>query len=463
MANHYPQQPNLVNPVYSNTVASPTPSARMNQAMLSPAAANTAPIFGPSVQIASQQQQGPQQPGYNCAMNSPLHSPMQQPANVGPMPVQVHANAMPMNMNPCHIGQPTYQQQHQHQQHQQQHQHQQQQQHHHQQHQGYPQTAGTNMQGASMVNVQMGYNGFNSTAPMMNTGNGYVPVNPCNGNGYLNTACNQQNGAVVVAGAACSNNQGQQGNNWSCQGYANVVPNQNATTPFQPSIGWNNQAAPAVTVGQPMNNASNSQAAVQQQQQQYSNMQPMNGTNGMNYNYSRPPLYGQVATAIQCQDVSQSQDASRVRTQEVAQVQAQPQVVSQVQATPTIGTAAAANAQSSATPANMRPETYQRTLEYVQQCQTWTTGDSVKAAKENKPPQGTVTEAAGNAVKSAETTARPALLSPGQDAVSSSTDRPDAANADQAVAANTSNMVVHDMNTSLNSLMQETRFLQMIQ
>jgi hypothetical protein len=122
----------------------------------------------------------------------------------------------------------------------------------------------------------------------------------------------------------------------------------------------------------------------------------------------------------------------------------------------------------------MRPETYQRTLEYVQQCQSWSsTGDGNnggRAAKENKPPQQQQQQQPGacepQMTKTAETAAvGRALLSPGQDAVSSSTDRQEAAAAAAAalLPSSANNMVVNDMNTSLNSLMQENRFLQMIQ
>ena len=234
-------------------------------------------------------------------------------------------------------------------------------------------------------------------------------------------------------------------NNWQqCQGYVNNMPNQNATSmPFQPNVAWNNQVPAAMSLhpnGHMYPNAA---------------MHQINA-NAMNYNYQRPPAYNsQVPTAIQCQDVSQSQDASRAR--EAAQAQAQ-------------GPSAAAPAAApltqvqgqTAAPGNMRPETYQRTLEYVQQCRSWT-GDNIKAAKENKPPQAAET-AASNATAKTNDNAVRALLSPGQDAVSSSTDRQDTSSAAAApMASNASNMVVHDMNTSLNSLMQETRFLQMIQ
>ena len=423
MANNYAHQ-SVASPAYSNAGVSPTPSARMNQSMQSPAAAATAPIFGSSACHPAQQQG--QQQLYNCPMNSP----MQQQPNM--MPVQQHV----MNMAQCNMAQATYPQQQ----------------------QGYSQAGNNVMQPvpmANMSNMQMAYNTFNGNmqqacnnqSAVMNNGN-YVALNQCGGhvtanNGFVNAPCPPCN--HQGAPAAVCNNQMQTPNNWQqCQGYVNNMPNQNATSmPFQPNVAWNNQVPAAMSL-QP-NGHMYPNAAMHQI-----------NANAMNYNYQRPPAYNsQVPTAIQCQDVSQSQDASRAR--EAAQAQAQ-------------GPSAAAPAAApltqvqgqTAAPGNMRPETYQRTLEYVQQCRSWT-GDNIKAAKENKPPQAAET-AASNATAKTNDNAVRALLSPGQDAVSSSTDRQDTSSAAAApMASNASNMVVHDMNTSLNSLMQETRFLQMIQ
>jgi hypothetical protein len=225
----------------------------------------------------------------------------------------------------------------------------------------------------------------------------------------------------------------------------------------------------------------NNNTSPMQMQQQSNGVEAMTNNYAASNNYQPcpPPPYtsnNMPTTAIQCQDVSQSQDFNRTREAANAAASVTPLVGNGAAA------AAAAAASSPAAPGNMRPETYQRTLEYVQQCQTWATGDNAKATKENKPPQvGVCAPQSGPAAKMTETTTTAAtaatatvtvgraLLSPGQDAVSSSTDRQEAAVAAAAAllpsASNQSsnNMVVHDMNTSLNSLMQENRFLQMIQ
>ena len=305
------------------------------------------------------------------------------------------------------------------------------------------------------------------------------PCSPCTGHHHHHVA------------PVCNNNPAAVGNNWQCYPTAVANQQQQQMSPFQQQQNgtWMNNAMP------PHGQMNGQQQ--QQQQQQTAMMYPIqmqqhqtNGPEAMNnyqaavnnYQPCPPPPYNAttnnnaVVTAIQCQDVSQSQDFNRTRAQEaVSAAAATPQTPC---AAPSIQSQIGSGATAGASPAtpitNMRPETYQRTLEYVQQCQTqWATGDNAKAAKENKPPQATPQSAsAGVKMTTTETTTvvGRALLSPGQDAVSSSTDRQEAAAAAAAAllpsASNhqsVSNMVVHDMNTSLNSLMQENRFLQMIQ
>lgn len=351
-----------------------------------------------------------------------MNSPMQAQANQMSA-MQPHGNSG-VNM-PCNVGQ-TYSQQN-----------------------AYPQQV-NHMTMQQIPNMQMAYNNFTTNngicnnSSMVNNGN-YV-VNQCghmapNNGAFANPACspcNHQNAPVC-----------NMTNNWSqChnQGYPNnMAPNQNMQ-PFQANVAWNNQMTP------------NNMVATQGNQTQMSAGQPMmynmhmQNPNGVSYNFARAPTYNQLTTAIQCQDVSQSQDSNRVRVQDAVQVQSTQVPGQTAQVTATAAATAAA-------PGNMRPETYQRTLEYVQQCQSWNTGDGVKVTKENKPPTQAAT--AGEVARNAEASGR-SLLSPGQDAVSSSTDRQDASIAPPMVVT-ASNMVVHDMNTSLNSLMQENRFLQMIQ
>ena len=408
MPGNYAQSNLVPSPIYHNNIGiSPAPPARMNPSMQSPAAATTAPVFGQSTQ---------QQQIYNhCPMNSPMHQAQQQPSNTSGIQQQ------PGNMVHGYIQQ------------------------------NYNQLTSNN--GTVVMGANMGYNNFNQNPTAcnnsvgMNSGASYM-VNQCghvnpNNPGFPSGNCNHQSAATT-----CNN---MTTNNWQCYPN-NMAPGQQMS--FQPNGGWNSQ----MTANQPTPMGS-------QPQMMYS-MQTSNRTN--NYSYSRPPPY---PTAIQCQDVSQSQDFNRVRaahnqnsntnsnpnTNLNAHMNPNPNpnvVPNPIQSAPISNTG-----QTNAAPApgNMRPETYQRTLEYVQQCQTWTTGDSARAAKENKPPHGGT-----ECVKPVETVVPPSRGSPAQDAVSSSTDRQDQTNV-SAMIMSASNMVVHDMNTSLNSLMQENRFLQMIQ
>lgn len=75
----------------------------------------------------------------------------------------------------------------------------------------------------------------------------------------------------------------------------------------------------------------------------------------------------------------------------------------------------------------MRQDTYQRTLEYVQQCQSWAGSDMVSSSTH---PLGTGPEASPNK---------------------------------SLLQGSTSNMVINDMTSSLTSLLEENRYLQMIQ
>ncbi|PSN43509.1 hypothetical protein C0J52_13404, partial [Blattella germanica] len=112
-------------------------------------------------------------------------------------------------------------------------------------------------------------------------------------------------------------------------------------------------------------------------------------------------------TEIQCRDISQSS----------------PNNASMVQMNVNSGAApmAAGNVRG------MRQEAYQRTLEYVQQCQSWAGSDMVSSTTH---PFGTAPE--------------------------SSTPKP-------PVPSSTSNMVINDMTSSLTSLLEENRYLKMIQ
>ncbi|XP_065076252.1 transcriptional activator cubitus interruptus-like [Ochlerotatus camptorhynchus] len=113
-------------------------------------------------------------------------------------------------------------------------------------------------------------------------------------------------------------------------------------------------------------------------------------------------------------------------------------------ATPTVASppAAAAAATAAAAPGTMGSDTYQRTLEYVQNCQNWveSAADMVSSSTH---PTGTT----GATATAATTTAPP----------------PPPPTAAAAAAAASSNLVINDMSTSLSSYFEEDRYLQMIQ
>lgn len=403
---NYPGQ-QAVNGGYGNSQMapgiSPTPSARMgNQGMqVSPALAATAPQnFGPSVCHLPQAQIGQQpQPAMynNCQVpqgpvsgGSMMSQPAQQPAMPG------------CNMQQASYAQSNY---------------------------------------APMSN-QMMYNNFNNGCngqqPMtMNTGymnqqcghsgvpsaQGYHnPCSPCNGHHHPQPPCNSSANPV--------------NNNWQC-GYpnaSNVPQQQQQSMPYQQQQNGNWNVQPGNAAMNPMNG----------QQMMYNMAQQQ----AMYNNYNSPPPYNQ---AIQCQDVSQSQDFRGAPGGQVSSTSIQ---------APVAAAATAAGPTNGAAPSNMRPEAYQRTLEYVQQCQ------SFNKPKDAKVGQQQQTEAAKPA-ESAAVTAGRGMLSPGQETVTSSSDRQEAMSITGTAAiipaGGQSNMIVHDMNTSLNSLMQENRFLQMIQ
>ncbi|XP_021919808.1 transcriptional activator cubitus interruptus isoform X3 [Zootermopsis nevadensis] len=125
------------------------------------------------------------------------------------------------------------------------------------------------------------------------------------------------------------------------------------------------------------------------------------------HNMSYHSLGNNNVTEIQCRDISQS--------------------------SPNNGSGIQVNVNSGSMPVltgnvrGMRQDTYQRTLEYVRQCQSWAGSDMVSSSTH---PLGTGPEA-----------------SPHKDPLQGST----------------SNMVINDMTSSLTSLLEENRYLQMIQ
>lgn len=100
----------------------------------------------------------------------------------------------------------------------------------------------------------------------------------------------------------------------------------------------------------------------------------------------------------------------------------------------------------------MQPETYQRTLEYVQQCQSWSsppTGD-----------YGSVMSPDSSSVKGAKPKG-----SPGTDsqAMPPPSQPPPMGEPRKPSQIEEGNMVIADMSSSLNTLMEENRYLHMMQ
>ncbi|XP_069175168.1 LOW QUALITY PROTEIN: transcriptional activator cubitus interruptus [Procambarus clarkii] len=109
----------------------------------------------------------------------------------------------------------------------------------------------------------------------------------------------------------------------------------------------------------------------------------------------------------------------------------------------------------------MKPDTYQRTLEYVQQCQSWSSTvvkEEVSSTTDQKPklnPNGTV---AGYTEPGSQSTVLP---QPAPQPAMQGTSR--FATPLPVALAETSNMVINDMTSSLTSLQEENKYLQMIQ
>lgn len=125
------------------------------------------------------------------------------------------------------------------------------------------------------------------------------------------------------------------------------------------------------------------------------------------HNMSYHSLGNNNVTEIQCRDISQSSPNNGSGIQVNVNSGSMPVVTGNVR--------------------GMRQDTYQRTLEYVQQCQSWAGSDTVSSSTH---PLGTGPEA---------------LPHKGP------------------LQGSTSNMVINDMTSSLTSLLEENRYLQMIQ
>ncbi|XP_067015349.2 transcriptional activator cubitus interruptus [Anabrus simplex] len=140
-------------------------------------------------------------------------------------------------------------------------------------------------------------------------------------------------------------------------------------------------------------------------------------SSGQNMGYH--PMNNNGMTEIQCRDISQSSPSNPVSGMAMA----------------CGGGSSNSNSASGGNTRGMRQDAYQRTLEYVQQCQSWAGSDAVSST--THPP--TARKRADNSL-----------------AESSSSNK-------GPVHCSTSNMVINDMTSSLTSLLEENRYLQMIQ
>lgn len=216
------------------------------------------------------------------------------------------------------------------------------------------------------------------------------------------STCYQQQPQQVGPCANCTHHQQyQQQSQGSWNNYSHQMP----PPPYQ-QRSQQFTSPPCVTQSQPSqcNNTNHGFMAPpgptcnQQQNRPSSN-------SGHSAHMSYQSLLNNNVTEIQCQDISQS--------------------------SPNNGSAVPVNVNSTNVPVvtgnvrGMRQDTYQRTLEYVQQCQSWAGSDMVSSSTH---PLG-----------------------------------PEASSHKGPLQGSTSNMVINDMTSSLTSLLEENRYLQMIQ
>lgn len=247
----------------------------------------------------------------------------------------------------------------------------------------------------------------NQCKPSGQINNSYVNMPHCNSHSYQ--MCNQTN--FIVNGCQ----QMKPINNYECSnGYPHIqnrvygcVPNMNEPLP-SPAMGT---PAPNEIINQPSQQAQMTRPCTHYGQDCYRNIfndqQCENGNEshkscGCHYTTNKYPQskcsHQCSKNEIQCRDVSQSQvspDLSKNPNQN------QSTTITTLQ------------------PVTMRQDTYQRTLEYVQNCQSWVNTTDMVSSTTN--PLGKCTD------------------------------------------TSTSNMIINDMTSSLSSLLEENRYLQMIQ
>ena len=113
----------------------------------------------------------------------------------------------------------------------------------------------------------------------------------------------------------------------------------------------------------------------------------------------------------------------------------------------------------------MKQDTYQRTLEYVQQCQNWSTvvKDEVSSTTIDQKPTINDNGTVNGYVP-------PTVPAPPQQQSNQSSNIPTIADNIEFITplnptqvSETPNMVLNNMNSSLNSLQQENKYFQMLQ
>ena len=232
-------------------------------------------------------------------------------------------------------------------------------------------------------------------------------------------------------------------------GYAGVGQQQGAMPPYQATGfqgGYGQQPAAAGSASQA---AFSQQQWSQQQQAQYGQQQTWNQQQQMGWDQ------GQWTAQQQQQQANWANGAPSPRTSATPANAPMYPMAGQQQGMPTKQEAKRTEgSKAPPTGEGMQPETYQRTLEYVQQCQSWSSpagGDyssvmspdssSVKGAKAKSSP--------GHPGSDSQAMPPPSL--------------PPAMGEPSKPLQEGGNMVIADMSSSLNTLMEENRYLHLMQ
>lgn len=224
--------------------------------------------------------------------------------------------------------------------------------------------------------------------------------------------------------------QSQQFQGWG-QGYAGTMPQQQGAMP-----GY--QAGAAGFQGQAYTQPPATAQAGFTQQQQWAQQQQQQGQYGQQWNQQQ--CWGQEQG--QWAQGQQWSGARAPAAPGMYPMQGQQQPVPLKQEVGKMSKAPA-------TGEGMQPETYQRTLEYVQQCQSWSSPTSVMSPDSS---QGTATGAKPKVPSGQDSAAMPPPSCP-----------PPMGEPSKPVQGGDGNMVIADMSSSLNTLMEENRYLHMMQ